>query len=87
MERRLAAKMGAHLVTMETTDKWNKISLAEKVTETGSCIYYHKVERGNGPRQDRLMGLWPQVIAAGTHEPSDHSREVCRGIFRVLRAV
>ena len=43
----------AHLVTIETTDEWNKVkgSIAEKLKWTGSLDSMKKVEGGNGPRQ------------------------------------
>ena len=41
--RNACRDMGAHLVTMETLQEWNKVKgfIAEKVKEGGSYAHYH----------------------------------------------
>ena len=44
-----------------------------------SCL---NLERGNGPRQDRLVSLWPQMTAAGRKPTGDADpRQVCGEIW------
>ena len=78
--------MGAHLVTMETTDEWNKVKgfLADKVTEPGSYTHYYIGLR-------RESGIWKWTEAGSSvatddsrwqsGEPFADSREVCGEIW------
>ena len=81
--------MGAHLVTMETTDEWNKVKgfLADKVTETGSYTHYYI-----GLRKESGSWKWTEVGVPGVTvakddsrwqrgQPNDDSREVCGEIW------
>ena len=63
--------MGAHLVTMETTDKWNKVKAWSKkkwrrpiVSITITLDSVEKVECGNGPSESRLMPPWQMMTVA-----------------------
>ena len=65
--------MGAHLVTMEATDEWNKVKgfVVEGVKETGSYTNYDIGFRKEGGTWKwteagsvSLVSLWPQMTAA-----------------------
>ena len=71
--RDACCEMGAHLVTMETTDEWNKVKgfVAEEVKETGSYTNYYigfRKEDGTWKWTEAgsvsLVSLWPQMTAA-----------------------
>ena len=81
--------MGAHLVTMETTDEWNKVKgfLADKVTETGSYSHYYiGLQKESGAWKWTEAGSPGVTVATDdsrwqSSEPSDDSREVCGEIW------
>ena len=81
--------MGAHLVTMETTDEWSKVKgfLADKVTEPGSYSHYYI-----GLQKESGIWKWTEAGSPGVtvatndsrwrpHQPSVHVREVCGEIW------
>ena len=81
--------MGAHLVTMETTDEWNKVKgfIADKVTETRSYTHYYI-----GLRKESGTWKWTEAGSPGvtlatddsrwqSGEPTGDSREVCGEIW------
>ena len=63
--------MGAHLVTMETTDEWNKVKgfIADKVTETGSYNHYYI-----GLRKESGTWKWTEAGSPGVTLATDDSR-------------
>ena len=85
--------MGAHLVTMETTEEWNKVKgfIAEKVKERGSYSHWHI-----GLSKEKRSNLWKWTEAGSPgvtvrrwdsrwqrNQPSDYrdTREVCGEIW------
>ena len=81
--------MGAHLVTMETTDEWSKVKgfLADKVTEPGSYSHYYI-----GLCKESGTWRWTEARSPGVTvatddsrwqrgQPSADSREVCGEIW------
>ena len=81
--------MGAHLVTMETTAKWNKVKalIAEKVKESGSYTHYYIGLRKEGGKWKWTEGETPNVIVAENdsrwyeNEPGSNSGELCGEIW------
>ena len=69
--RKACREMGAHLVTMETTDEWNKVKgfLADKVTETGSYTHYYI-----GLRKESGTWKWTEAGSPGVTVATDDSR-------------
>ena len=69
--RNACREMGAHLVTMETTDEWNKVKgfLADKVTETGSYTHYYI-----GLRKESGTWKWTEAGSPGVTVATDDSR-------------
>ena len=63
--------MGAHLVTMETNDEWNKVKgfLAEKVAKTGSYTHYYI-----GLRKESGTWKWTEAGSPGVTVATDDSR-------------
>ena len=63
--------MGAHLVTMETTDEWNKVKvyLAQKVKEAGSYTHYHI-----GLSKEGGTWKWTEAGSPGVTVATDDSR-------------
>ena len=63
--------MGAHLVTMETIDEWNKVKgfLAKKVTETGSYTHYYI-----GLRRESGTWKWTGAGSPGVTVATNDSR-------------
>jgi len=63
--------MGARLVTMETTDEWNKVKdyLIDKTTETGSYTHYYI-----GLRKESGMWKWTEAGSPGVTVATDDSR-------------
>ena len=63
--------MGAHLVTMETTDEWNKVKgfLANKVKEPGSYTQYYI-----GLRKESGIWKWTEAGSPGVTVAADDSR-------------
>ncbi|XP_068721164.1 snaclec A6-like [Montipora capricornis] len=87
--REACRDMGAHLVTMETTDEWNKVKgfIADKVTETGSYTHYYI-----GLRKESGTWKWTEAGSPGITlatddsrwqigQPSSNPREVCGEIW------
>ena len=85
--------MMAYLVTMETTDEWNKVKglLKEKAKETGSYTHYYI-----GLRKKNGMWKWAESGGPGAtvatndsrwqkHEPSGDPTEVCAEINSFYR--
>ena len=78
--------MGAHLVTMETTEEWNKVKsfIAEKVTKSESFTQWYIGLRKEGDTWKWTEAGSPGVVVATddsrwqTHEPStDGPAENC----------
>ena len=63
--------MGAHLVTMETTDEWNKVKgfIAEKVKKSGSYTHWYI-----GLRKESDMWKWTEAGSPGVTVATDDSR-------------
>jgi len=63
--------MGARLVTMETTDEWNKVKdyLIDKTTETGSYTHYYI-----GLRKESGTWKWTEAESPGVTVATDDSR-------------
>ena len=63
--------MGAHLVTMETTDEWNKVKgfLSEKIKEAGSYTHYYV-----GLRKESGTWKWTEAGSPGVTVATDDSR-------------
>jgi len=63
--------MGAHLVTMETTDEWNKVKgfIKEKVKETDSFTHYYI-----GLQKESGMWKWTEGRSPGATVAIDDSR-------------
>ena len=64
-------KMGAHLVTMETTEEWNKVKsfIAEKVTKSGSYTHWYI-----GLRKEGETWKWTEAGSPGVVVATDDSR-------------
>jgi len=77
--------MGAHLVTMETTDEWNKVKvyLAQKVKEAGSYTHYYiGLSKEAGTWKWTEAGSPGVTVATGDsrwqkNEPSPTPVEIC----------
>ena len=89
-EARVACRdMGAHLVTMETTEEWNKVKglIAEKVKESGSYTHYYIGLRKQGGIWKWTEGETPGVTVAAEDnrwkngEPNRHPEELCGEIW------
>ena len=63
--------MMGHLVTMQTTDEWNKVKglLIEKAKETGSYTHYYI-----GLRKKSRMWKWPEAAGPGASVAPNDSR-------------
>ena len=80
--------MMAHLVTMETSDEWNKVKgfLTEKAKETGSYTHYYiGLRRENGLWKWAEAGSPGVTVATGDSrwqqgQPSGHPDEHCAEI-------
>ena len=81
--------MGAHLVTMETTDEWNKVKgfLAEKIKEAGSYTHYYIGLRKVGEMWKWTEGETPDATVAADDsrwqkfQPDPHEAELCGEIW------
>ena len=81
--------MGAHLVTMETIDEWNKVKgfIAEKVKEAGSYTHYYVGLRKEGGIWKWTEGETPDVTVAADDsrwqrsQPDPHPDELCGEIW------
>ncbi|KAL9978017.1 hypothetical protein ACROYT_G015492 [Oculina patagonica] len=64
-------KMGAHLVTMETTDEWSKVKslIAEKVKKSGSYTQWYI-----GLRKESKTWKWTEAGSPGVVVATDDSR-------------
>ncbi|KAL9950249.1 hypothetical protein ACROYT_G042724 [Oculina patagonica] len=64
-------KIGAHLVTMETTEEWNKVKsfIEEKVTKSGSYTHWYI-----GLRKESETLKWTEAGSPGVVVPTDDSR-------------
>jgi hypothetical protein len=63
--------VGGHLVTMETTDEWNKVKgfIAEKVKNSGSYTHWYI-----GLRKESGTWKWTEAGSPGVAVASDDSR-------------
>ena len=85
--------MGAQLVTMETTDEWNKVRgyLTEKAKDSGSYTHYYI-----GLRKESGTWKWTEAGSPGvtvatndsrwqTAQPSGTATEICAEINSLLQ--